>query len=252
ADRPRSRTGGALRALLLVLVLAAMGGAGYFGYMELVAGRSGGGVAAASEGDREAPASSPAAPGSEEPSPSAAATTAAGDAGAPDTAAAASAEQDAGADQAAGEAAGDLAADPADRLVIKSTPRGAKVYLDGALVGRTPVEQESTGDRHRLAIVHPGYKLHVADIQGRGTIAVTLEEVTPPNGPAGIKVRCRKKNRYYVTVDSIEVGQLCPTERIGVQLGEHTVEIYDPVTDERRVFQINVDQTRLSHRVRVD
>ena len=52
-----------------------------------------------------------------------------------------------------------------------------------------------------------------------------LEPVTPPNGPAGIKIRCKQKNRYYVFLDGAATGQLCPTERLGVELGEHTAEI---------------------------
>ena len=70
--------------------------------------------------------------------------------------------------------------------------------------------------------------------------------------PGGIKVRCKKTNRYYVFVDGKAVGQLCPTERIGVSRGKHVVEIYDPVTDTRREFDVDVVDTRLSVRIRVD
>jgi hypothetical protein len=47
-------------------------------------------------------------------------------------------------------------------------------------------------------------------------------------------------------------GQLCPSERIGVDMGAHTVEIYDPITDSRRKFQVAVKSTKRSVRVRVD
>jgi hypothetical protein len=83
-------------------------------------------------------------------------------------------------------------------------------------------------------------------------VQVPLEEVAPPNGPGGIKVRCRKKDRYYVVLDGADTGQLCPTERLGVERGYHTVEIYDPVTDSRRTFDAQVKQTRLSVRIKVD
>ncbi|HYU14527.1 MAG TPA: PEGA domain-containing protein, partial [Candidatus Acidoferrum sp.] len=125
-------------------------------------------------------------------------------------------------------------------------------YIDGAPVGRTPLILEPTADRHKVALIEPGYKPHTAEIDGRGTVSVALEEVTPPNGPAGIKIRCRQKNRYYVTLDGEPTGQLCPTERLGVELGDHTAEIYDPVTDSRRAYKVHVRQTRLSVRVRVD
>lgn len=144
------------------------------------------------------------------------------------------------------------AAPPPTELSIASEPSGAAVYLDGTRVGETPVELEPTSDRHRLALILPGYKLHTDEIDGAGEVAVKLEEVTPGGGRAGIKVRCHKKNRYYVFIDGHDAGQLCPTERLGVDMGPHAVEIYDPVTDTRRRFDVVVKQTRLSHRVYVD
>ncbi len=137
-------------------------------------------------------------------------------------------------------------------LRIGSAPDGAKVYLDGSFVGTTPISLESSPDRHRLALILPGFALHTGDIEGEGTFQVELSEVTPPGGPGGIKVRCKKKDRYYVFVDGQDVGQFCPTERIGVSRGMHAVEIYDPITDSRRQFKALVEETRLSVRVRVD
>jgi serine/threonine protein kinase len=137
-------------------------------------------------------------------------------------------------------------------LKVGSQPPGAKVYLDGSLVGTTPVQLESTADKHRLALVLPGYGLYTGEIDGKGFFNIDLSEVTPTDGPAGIKVRCKQTNRYYVFVDGKASGQLCPTERIGVFKGKHVVEIYDPVTDTRREFNVNVEDTRLSVRVRVD
>jgi hypothetical protein len=44
----------------------------------------------------------------------------------------------------------------------------------------------------------------------------------------------------------------CPTERIECSVGAHTVEVYDLVTENRREWDINVVDNRLSYRVRVD
>jgi hypothetical protein len=137
-------------------------------------------------------------------------------------------------------------------LQVGSQPAGAKVYLDGSLVGTTPVQLDASADSHRLALVLPGYALYTGEIDGKGLFNIDLKEVTPPEGPGGIKVRCKETNRYYVFVDDKAVGQLCPTERIGVSKGKHVVEIYDPVTDARREFNVEVVDTRLSIRVRVD
>ena len=138
------------------------------------------------------------------------------------------------------------------KLRIASTPSGAKIYLDGTFQGRTPKTLDEYPDSHKLVLIKPGYKLFTGQVSGGASINQKLVEVAPPGGPAGIKVRCKKKNRYYVFVDGHDVGMLCPTERIGVDKGKHEVEIYDPVTDSRRTFQAHVKQTRNSLRVRVD
>jgi serine/threonine protein kinase len=160
---------------------------------------------------------------------------------------------DAGIQAGVGTDAGSTEPPPAaDKLVIDSNPSDAKIYLDGTLVGRAPQTLDPSPDKHQLAIVAPGYKLYKGEIDGSGIFKIDLVEVSPPDGPAGIKVRCKKKNRYYVFVDGIDVGQLCPTERIGVEKGAHVVEIYDPISDSRRAFNVVVKQTRHSLRVRVD
>jgi hypothetical protein len=71
-------------------------------------------------------------------------------------------------------------------------------------------------------------------------------------GPAGIKVRCKVKDRYYVFIDGKPTGALCPTERLEMERGEHVVEIYDLISETRRQFPINVKETSRSMRVRVD
>ena len=48
-------------------------------------------------------------------------------------------------------------------------------------------------------------------------------------------------------VDGKPTGQTCPTERIGCEVGPHTVEVYDVVTETRRKWDINVKDTRLSY-----
>jgi len=140
----------------------------------------------------------------------------------------------------------------AGKLTIRSTPSGAKVYLDGTYKGKTPQTLEASPDSHRLALIKAGHKLHTAKIEGTGLVNVPLKTVTPPGGPGGIKVRCKRKNRYYVFVNGDDMGMVCPTERIGVKKGKHVVEIYDPVTDARRTFKVTVKQTRNSMRVYVD
>jgi hypothetical protein len=137
-------------------------------------------------------------------------------------------------------------------LSIASTPAGARVFLGGADQGVTPVKLPGTMDRHTIALVLPGHELYVAQVDGHGSFTIPLPEITPSSGPAGIKVLRCAKDRYYVFVDGKPTGQLCPTERIGCEVGPHTVEVYDVISETRRKWEIEVKDTRLSYRVKID
>jgi hypothetical protein len=142
---------------------------------------------------------------------------------------------------------------PGDNLSFASTPPGARVFLDGADAGVTPLKLAGSPDHHNLALLLAGHELYVAQVDGHGTFQIPLKEVTPVNGPAGIKVmHCKEKERYYVFVDGKPTGQTCPSERIGCEMGPHTVEVYDVVSETRRKWDIVVKETRLSFRVRVE
>ncbi|HUQ02271.1 MAG TPA: protein kinase [Kofleriaceae bacterium] len=142
--------------------------------------------------------------------------------------------------------------DPSDKLVIKSTPPGAHVYIDGAEEGKTPLTLAASSDRHTLALFLPGHDLYLAEVDGKGSHDATLTPITPPEGPGGIKVRCKAEDRYYVFLNGKPTGQLCPTERLGVDKGDHTVEVYDLVSETRKTFPAKVKKTRVSVRVRID
>jgi hypothetical protein len=140
-----------------------------------------------------------------------------------------------------------------DALQIASTPGSARVFIDGADQGVTPVKLSGSADRHTMAMFLPGHDLYVAEVDGHGAFSVALKPITPSGGPAGIKViKCKDKDRYYVFVDGKPTGMACPTERIECATGPHTVEVYDLVTETRRKWDITVTDTRLSYRVRVD
>jgi serine/threonine-protein kinase len=140
-----------------------------------------------------------------------------------------------------------------DQLAISSTPAGARVYLDGSDTGVTPVKLPGSPDRHTIALLLPGHELYIAQVDGHGTFAIPLKEVTPTAGPAGIKViKCKDKDRYYVFVDGKPTGMMCPTERIETDVGPHTVEVYDAVTEVKKKWDVMVKDTRLSARVKVE
>jgi len=140
-----------------------------------------------------------------------------------------------------------------DSLQITSKPRGARVFIDGADQGTSPVKLDGSTDRHTLAVLLPGHDLYIAEVDGHGVFDVALKPVTPSGGQAGIKViKCKDKERYYVYVDGKPTGMTCPTERIDTVVGPHTVEVYDIVTESRRKFDITVKDERLSERVRIE
>lgn len=139
-----------------------------------------------------------------------------------------------------------------DVFRFESDPSGAEVYLDGARKGKTPLELQPTGDRHRVALILPGRKLHKGDIEGKGILSVVLGPVTIFKGLAGIKVKCKTKDRFYVILNGQDTGFVCPTVRIAVPLGEHTIETYDPVTDTTTTHLVPVKDTHSSVRVIVD
>ena len=142
---------------------------------------------------------------------------------------------------------------PSDKLKITSKPKGARVFIDGADQGTTPVELDGSSDRHTMVLLLPGHDLYVAEVDGHGEFDIALKAVTPSGGFAGIKViKCKAKERYYVYVDGKPTGMTCPTERIDTVIGAHTVEVYDIVTDSRRSWDIYVKDDRLSFRVRID
>jgi serine/threonine-protein kinase len=140
-----------------------------------------------------------------------------------------------------------------DALEIASTPTGAHVFLDGADQGKTPLKLPGTADRHNVSLLLPGHELYVGEVDGHGKFDIAMKPVTPHGGPAGIKVlKCKDKDRYYVFVDGKPTGMTCPTERINVELGPHTVEVYDAVSESRQKWDIKITDTRLSFRVRID
>ncbi len=128
----------------------------------------------------------------------------------------------------------------------------AFVFVDGQLAGQGTVTLPFDGKAIKLAVLQKGFALHTETVTDAGAVPVRLLPVAPLRGPAGIKVVCKESNRYYVFVDGKDSGQLCPTERLNVSLGHHDIEIYDPVTDTRRAFQTEVEETRLSKRVHGD
>jgi serine/threonine protein kinase len=255
-DLAQRRSGGGLKAFVALLVVAGLGAGGYVAYTQYLAPKSQGqGSAAAKVAETDhgsAQVKAPPPKGSDTPVASAGSAkgsdTEVASAGSAHTGSAAGSAQKTSTDT--GEKP--VATGTSDQLEITSTPAGARVFLDGADQGTTPVKIPGSSDRHNIALLMPGHDLYVAEVDGHGKFSIEMKAVTPSGGPAGIKVLKCKKDRYYVYVDDKPTGMLCPTERIHVKLGPHTVEVYDAVSESRQKFDINVPDDRLSVRVRLE
>jgi hypothetical protein len=141
-----------------------------------------------------------------------------------------------------------------DQLEVTTTPPGARVFLDGAEIGKTPMKTPGSADRHTLAVLLPEHELYIAEVDGAGVYNVTLNAVNLPKSGPGIKIEtCKAKNRYYIYVDGVASGQTCPTaKRIVTTMGKHVVEVYDIVTETRKKYDVNIVDDRLSVRVKID
>ncbi|MBT8495510.1 MAG: PEGA domain-containing protein [Deltaproteobacteria bacterium] len=273
ASKKSSKKGLVIAAFLA----AALGGGGFFVYTQVL-GKGGDEIAEGKGGDKAStdPAAAADAGDKAGTDPAAAADAggqaaggdgaASGDAGSEAVAGAsldAGAKGDAGSEAVAG-ASPDAGQQPdsadagtavaSGELSIESTPKGARVFLDGSEVGKTPYQTTATGDTHRLALVLNGHKLHLEEIKGAGAVTVELAKVgfKPTGQGGGFKIRCKKKKRYRVFIDGVDTGVLCPTKRLRVPFGDHKVEIYDPITEQRSSFSGTVKTTSRSERIYVD
>jgi Tfp pilus assembly protein PilV len=148
-----------------------------------------------------------------------------------------------------------VATKASDQLEVTSTPAGARVFVDGSDIGKTPVKTPGSADRHTLAVLLPGHDLYIAEVDGAGVYNITLEPVKFPKSGPGIKIeKCKQKNRYYIYLDGKPSGQTCPTEKriIASGLGSHTVEVYDIVTETKKKYEVDIEDARLSTRVRIE
>jgi hypothetical protein len=76
------------------------------------------------------------------------------------------------------------------KLTFSSRPAGAKVFLDGELVGQTPWEQGVREGEHEAAFELPGHRRETRKVVVRRDEVTAVDVVlTPMTGPGGGKVR---------------------------------------------------------------
>lgn len=126
---------------------------------------------------------------------------------------------------------------PKGNLVIKVSPTGAVVWLDGKEAGSSPSTMITEPGAHRLVITAPGYRM-LRDVVDTTNGAVFEREMVPAifplTGSVGLNVACATEGKYPVVVDGKEIGSLCPIAGVRLDPGKHMVGIF--VIPENRIF----------------
>ena len=140
---------------------------------------------------------------------------------------------------------------PAGQLVVKTTPAGATVWLDGVHKERTPLTLATTPDSHRLVVTLPGYRM-LRDVVDTGKGVLWEREMLVASrldaGRVPLTVTCATENRYPVFVDGRDSGELCPASDLRIEPGRHSVGLF--VIPQNRIWTFDREvQLNRPHRV---
>ena len=124
-------------------------------------------------------------------------------------------------------------ADVGGRLVVRSTPSGAIVRVDGRLHGETPITIRDLGlGAHTLQVARPGFvprtdRVTLTRAQPSQTIAVQLEPGVDTANPVATKGSIFVDSRprgARVTIDGRAAG-VTPVQIPEVMMGRHAVRL---------------------------
>jgi hypothetical protein len=129
---------------------------------------------------------------------------------------------------------------PSGHLVLKVSPPGAAVWLDGKEVGSTPSTILTTPGAHRLVITASGYRMlrDVIDTR-KGTLfeREMVPAIFPLTGSVGLNVACTTEGKFPVFIDGKEIGSLCPISGVRLDPGKHMVGLF--VIPENRIWTLD-------------
>ncbi len=140
---------------------------------------------------------------------------------------------------------------PAGHLVVKTTPAGATVWVDGVLRDRTPVTVITSPGSHRLVVTMPGYRM-LRDVVDTGKGALWEREmfIAPrlDGGSVPVIVTCLSENKYPIFIDGKDSGELCPASDLRVEPGRHSIGVF--VIPQNRIWAFDREvQANRPHRV---
>jgi hypothetical protein len=126
-------------------------------------------------------------------------------------------------------------------LDLATDPDQADVWVDGALMGKTPVDLVLGPGGHRVVAIKPGYRMLRAvydTTEGEYARRDLQRAVAPTTGDAFLDVDCSEPKRFPVFLDDEETGLLCPVKKMPVVSGRHTIGIFVPA--KRTVVTVDV------------
>jgi hypothetical protein len=129
---------------------------------------------------------------------------------------------------------------PTGHLVLKVSPAGAVIWLDGQEVGSTPSTLLTQPGVHRLVIAAPGYRMLRDVVDTRTGMLIEREMVPaifPHTGSVGVNVACTTEGKYPVFIDGKEIGALCPISGVRLDPGKHMVGVF--VIPENRIWTLD-------------
>jgi PEGA domain len=122
-------------------------------------------------------------------------------------------------------------ADVRGRIVVRSTPSGAIVRVDGRLQGETPITiRDLTLGAHTVQVARPGFvpfsdRIVLSRATPSQTVAVQLEQGSDsPQATAGSVFVDSRPRGARVTIDGRDAG-VTPLQIPEVTLGRHTVSL---------------------------
>jgi|GEM_PF-1776847 len=129
---------------------------------------------------------------------------------------------------------------PAGHLVLKVTPPGAAVWLDGKEGGSTPSTLLTQPGVHRLVITAAGYRM-LRDVIDTSKGVLFEREMVPAifplTGSVGLNVACVTEGKYPVFIDGREIGAFCPIAGVRLDPGKHMVGVF--VIPENRIWTLD-------------
>jgi eukaryotic-like serine/threonine-protein kinase len=129
---------------------------------------------------------------------------------------------------------------PPGHLVLKISPSGAIVWIDGKEAGTAPNTMLTTPGAHRIVITASGYRM-LRDVVDTAHGAIVERELAPAvfpiSGAVGVNVACTSEGKYPVFIDGREIGAFCPIAGVRLDAGRHTIGIF--VIPQNRIFTVD-------------